>query len=63
MKQNNVITYQIDYFDKDLAQRFYWTEARSEEEALNRFYKECNVNQLKSVCHSPYTIDELVECV
>ena len=60
MAKNKFTTYQIDYYDKELAQRFYWTEAKSEKEALQRFYKECNVNQLKEITVSPYTIDELL---
>lgn len=63
MSQGKLITYQIDYYDKELAQRYYWTEARSEKEALARFQRECNVNHMKSICHSPYTIDELLENV
>lgn len=60
MKQDKVLTYQIEYYDKELAQRMYWTEASSEEEALDRFYKECKVKQLKRVTLSRYTIDELI---
>lgn len=58
-----IITYQIEYYDKDLAQRIYWTEAKSEKEALARFHKECNVIQMKSITHSAYSIDELIEHV
>lgn len=60
---NKLVTYQIDYFDKDLAQRFYWVEAKSEEEALRLFRKECYVSEMKSIVRSPYSIDELLECV
>lgn len=55
--------YEIDFFDKDLAQRLYWTEATSEREALNNLRKEYTVNTIKSVTISKYTLQEIEDAI
>jgi len=56
-------TFQVDYYDKDLAQRLYWVEAKNESDAENRCRKECHVNKINSISPSLYTIDELIDHV
>ena len=53
--------YEIDFYDKDLAQRLYWAEATSEREALDKLRKEYTINTIKSVSISNYTLQEIEE--
>lgn len=55
--------YEIDFYDKDLAQRLYWVEATSDREALDKLKKEHSINMIKSISISKYTLQEIEDAI